>query len=116
MLCCLVTIDSIAWKDRRHMPTPRSPILPWMRLRRTAGKLATPFHLRVREERLARQLSLRQVAKAAGMDKQTVLALETHHARPTIDHVVRLAVALGVADWYTLVVMDEPEEQIGAMP
>ena len=90
------------------MSTPRSPILPWMRLRRTAGKVPTAFHLRLREERLARKLTLRQVAAAAGMDKQTLLALETGVTRPTIDHLMRVAVALGVVDWRTLIVMDMP--------
>ena len=83
--------------------------LPWMRHAYTIGKIHTPFHLRLREEREARGLSLTNVARKAGMSPHGLHYLETGVTRPTIDHVMRVAVALGVTDWRTLIVLDEPE-------
>ena len=89
------------------MPQPSRIFVPWSQRTRSAGKLPQSFHLRLREERLARHLTLAVVAERAGMAVQTLCFLETGITRPTIDHVIRVAAALGVADWRTLVAMDE---------
>ena len=56
----------------------------------------------LREERLQRGMSITHVAKAAGLSEQMVRYVEREMRNPTLDTLLRIAIALDVDLWKLL--------------
>lgn len=72
--------------------------------------------LRLRETRLDRGLTVREVALAAGMDPSTLSRLESGRRRITLDHLPALARALAVQADDLLAAPPSPEQRTGIVP
>ncbi|KOG21824.1 helix-turn-helix domain-containing protein [Streptomyces viridochromogenes] len=69
---------------------PSAPPPDWVLIRRRA------IGERIRAARLHANLSQEKLAELAGMDRQTINRIEQGHASPTLDTLIRIAVALDV--------------------
>src|SRR5687768_12078556 len=92
----------------------------WQRLIETKGESAAPFEERVRERlralRLAQRLSLEEVAGRAGLTASAVSRLESGARRLALEHLPRLAEALGVPVDELLATQPPPDPRVHTKP
>ena len=92
----------------------------WQRLIDTKGESDAPFEARVRERlralRLAQKLSLEEVATRAGLTASAVSRLESGARRLALEHLPRLAGALGVPVEELLPAQAPPDPRVHAKP
>src|SRR4029450_2745776 len=87
-----------------------------MQARDTAEPMDARVRRRLRELRSERGLTLKQVAEQAHLDVSTLSRLETGKRRLALDHVPRLAAALGVSADDLLGVAPPPDPRVRGEP
>jgi len=87
----------------------------------SSGEISAVLGARLRSRRLAFRLTQGEVAKRAGLSLGTVKNLETRASASTLDSVIRVTLALGIADQFEHLFAMKPKsiaqmEQIAEAP
>ena len=87
----------------------------------SSGEISTELGARVRRRRLSLRMTQEEVAQRAGLSVGTVKNLETRMRASTFDSVVRISLALGLADQFEHLFAAKPKsiaqmEQVACAP